>query len=191
MNKNYRPIIFMAIVLTTGVVLFEAVSLFFKYEIDEPYKRFQAEERVAYEQFNLLNQQVFDSVPVPTGVQELDRTVSHGQSTAYGRTLEVRYKIVDTTYEKVLADYRDHFNSHAWKTYYFIPPNDKTLYYLEDACFQITFAQDGFEIEIAHNYFGQEFTPVLPSKLSLDFNEFGETTFLRCPPIWYDHKYNP
>ncbi len=146
------------------------------------YRQFRAEELATTEKFDALNMEVFNALPPPPGVVELDRS-SNGitsQASDHGRMLIVQYKASDKAYD-VAGYYQNLFKIQGWtptKIY------SETLYIRDTTCIRIYNIGNNtreYWLEIWHDFAKQAFSPPLPPKLWLEIYEFGETYIYTCP----------
>jgi len=151
-------------------------------------------EGQAVKKFDALNQAVFDELPPPPGIVELERRLTGTNvSITHGRYLSVDYPMGQMTKEQVSSYYTDLLLSKGWDAY---PPQKQLdswltyFYHRGTACLGLNIYPRGtpapqYGIDIWHDFWSQSFSPPKPNLALLNILEFGETQFAECTSTVY------
>ena len=148
-----------------------------------PLNSFRYAEVQAVPRFDALNKQLFATIPVPSGVVELDQS-SNGiisLTTEHGRYLITNYQMFQTQPDVVLGQYDKFFLSNGWTVS--VAYKDFYSYFRGTACVDILFYGDKYSLSIWYDFWKQDFSPANPNTWLLEFLEFGESSFALCPPF--------
>jgi hypothetical protein len=151
-------------------------------------------EREAAPKFSALNQAVFDELPPPDGIVELERRITGTNiNSTHGRYLSVDYLMGQMTEEQVSSYYTDLLLSKGWQSY---APHKQSDYYFSyyfyrgTACLGLTIYPQGtpapqYGIDIWHDFWSQSFSPPKPNLVLLGILDFGVTNFSECTSSVY------
>ena len=176
---NYAVLKYLAL----GLLILIGMAWLIRVIFIDWYEYFIARELEVRPLFAALNEDVFEQVPAPQGVDEIERSSSIlGLGGYHGNVLTVVYAIRDASPQTVLSHYDQFFLSNGWSKYDEMPTN-RSLYYRNTSCFDIQMlSEDEYRVYIEHDFFRQDFSPPVPPIWLIRLNEFGETYFARCPP---------
>jgi len=152
---------------------------------DKQYQDFISEENKAKHLFDSLDYLVYQSLPIPNEVYEVEHYSIGMEKGYHGRTLVVHYQTSDGSLENVFSLYDQFLLSDGWEKYYEDSADLESHYNKEKACihFSATRRTNQYWIEIYHDYFDQDgFKPKLPSSpWAIVLNEPNGTSFAGCP----------
>jgi hypothetical protein len=184
-KKYLRIAMFSLLFLTSALILI----LYFSYvRIRQQYENFTAfEESNLYPKFDELNYLIYQDLPIPAGVREIERYASGGIP-QHGRELVVFYKYSNTSIENIASFYTSFLTQSHWMIDRdFDDMGIIRLFYRKDtACLYLYLDRgiDKYHVKIFHDYYKQNFSLKLEDMPPMDyihFREFGETFFEECP----------
>jgi hypothetical protein len=188
MTTSNKKIVISVIGFILSVLL---ICVYFYFRVGqngEQYDEFLAAEAKIEPLFDALNLSVYESLPVPEGVHEIEQYSANRPG--HGKRLEILYQFSTTlSIENIISFYDKFLSSNEW-----ILDNKIGVHYYYHkgtACIDvnpITSNANKYWIYIYYDYFAQSFSisledfPALKNKYGqTPWQEFGETYYLKCP----------
>ncbi|HRJ57437.1 MAG TPA: hypothetical protein PK152_07440 [Anaerolineales bacterium] len=95
-------------------ITFILILYFGYFKINQQYEKFTAfEESNLYPKLDELNYSIYQDLPIPAGVQEIERYASGGVP-QHGRELVIFYKYSNTSLENITAFYTSFLTQNNW-----------------------------------------------------------------------------
>jgi hypothetical protein len=177
MRKNQKHTI-ITFGIITALILISTVCVWPALRLNSFYEA----EANTVTKFDTLNNELLATIPVPSGVVELEQSRNGivTLSTEHGRYLRTKYNISHSHPDIVLEHYEKFFMSNEWKET--IAYEGFYSVHKGTACVDIHFFGDNYSLNIWHDFWNQGFSPSNPHTKLMGFIEFGESSFAVCPP---------
>jgi hypothetical protein len=189
MSFNFKLRIILLATFLVGFLTFLGIKIHYKVYI-LPYEKFQASEAIANPKFAALNDALYSQIPLPNGVDEESRSQQTALNSSHGVHMYLDYLMVNTTPSEVQSYYDDFFLKQGWEKYELSSKGLGLVYYHGTSCYQINMSlnhlgeiSNQYLVFIYHDFFEQEFSPIIPPRFVLSYHEVGKTSFTRCPPF--------
>jgi hypothetical protein len=163
------------LVLSGTFLVFWTIDQFQK----QSYRQYLEQDAAVHPLYVQLNLEIFNQIPVPDGVLEINRSSSYG----HGSRLMVVYKLTNTTIAAVFAHYDQFLATNKWIR--LLSTEERKNYARATSCFAIYYygVPNLYDITIEHEYFKQDFTPKMPPDWIMFLHEGGEIHFSGCSAL--------
>lgn len=187
-TKFRKQIVIFCIFVFSLFILVMGGELYFQFGIEKPYQQFRTEEEKTIPLFDALNDEVYNQIPLPPGIEKINEHRGGLQGAYHGRYLWIDYcnienKFIDT--QAITTYFNDYFLSNGWEKYKKVLDSNELLFYRGTSCYKIVYFKYKYSAIIEHDYFKQTFSLSLPPIWIIHLNEYGESNFTHCPPDPY------